>query len=41
MEMRTLEMENGCDDVDIKLEPLEPDTDDWVSLVLNHVLLKC
>ena len=41
MEMSTLEMDNCCEDVDIKHEPLEPDTDDWVSLILNNVLLKC
>ena len=26
-------MDNCCEDVDIKHEPLKPDTDDWVRLI--------
>ena len=41
MEMRTIKINKACEDVDLKYQPLEPDTDDWVSLILKNVLLKC
>ena len=41
MEMRTIKINKACEDVDLKYQPLEPDTDDWVSLILNIFLRKC
>ena len=38
MEMRTIKINKACEDVDLKYQPLEPDTDDWVSLILNIFL---